>query len=345
MARNADLNAVARQWELLKLLPTKPPGLTSREIQNKLHNLGYGVTKRTVERDLQDLTGPFPILCNDKGKPYGWYWTPGANAGLPGITVAEALSIRLIEDLLKPLLPPAILDSLQAHFSQAQAKLRTLQQDNAAARWQNKIRHVSPALPMLPPSIDATVLDTVQQALLYDRQIEVEYQAVHAGMAKKRTLHPLGLVQRGPVTYLVATAFNYQDIRLYALHRILSATTNEQPANRCADFDLDRYIDSGALQFGEDTIRLKAWVSEDLADYLRETRLSEDQILVAEDDGYLLTSTVSDSWQLRWWVLSQGDSISIHEPVYLRETIIRTLSNSLKKYEINSNCKNSQLNI
>ncbi len=69
MPRNCGLNAVSRQWELLKLLPTKPPGITARELQPQLHKLGYNIIKRTVERDLQDLSEPFPICCNDKGKP------------------------------------------------------------------------------------------------------------------------------------------------------------------------------------------------------------------------------------------------------------------------------------
>lgn len=37
-------------------------------------------------------------------------------------------------------------------------------------------------------------------------------------------LHPLALVVRGPVTYLVATASDYPDVRLYALHRIQRGT-------------------------------------------------------------------------------------------------------------------------
>ena len=194
MPRNSDLNAVSRQWEMLKLLPTKHPGITSRQMQEQLHKIGYNVVKRTVERDLQELSNPFPILCNDKGKPYGWYWNPGASANLPAITLAEALSLRLVEDMLKPLLPQAILTSLQAHFNHAQAKLKTLQQDNAAAHWQDKVRQVPPALPLLPPSIDEQVLDRVQQALLYDQQVEIDYETAHAGKSSRQTLHPLALL-------------------------------------------------------------------------------------------------------------------------------------------------------
>ncbi|MEQ1603061.1 MAG: WYL domain-containing protein [Methylococcaceae bacterium] len=332
MPRNSDLNAVSRQWEMLKLLPTKPPGITSLNLQRELHKLGYSVVKRTVERDLQDLSQPFPILCNDKGKPYGWYWNPGASANLPAITLAEALSLRLVEDLLKPLLPQAMLSSLQAHFNQAQVKLKSLRQDNVAGHWKDKVRHVPPALPLLPPNINAVVLDVVQTALLYDRQVEIQYEAANAEKSSIQTLHPLALVQRGSIAYLVATAFEYEDIRLYALHRIHKVMATDHPAARPANFNLDAYIASGALHFGDGTLRLKAYTSHELANYLRETALSKDQTLLEIDDCFHLTATVIDSWQLRWWILSQGDGIEVIEPIFLREEIAKCLKSAAGKY-------------
>ena len=127
---------------------------------------------------------------------------PGTSAEIPGITLAQAMSILLIEDLLKPLLPASFLESLQINFNQAQAqaKLQTLPQDQGKAGWQGKILYVRPSLPMLPPKIDAVVLDTVQQALLNDRQIEIHYQGNIDDASKKKTLHPFCLVQRTPST-------------------------------------------------------------------------------------------------------------------------------------------------
>ncbi len=332
MPSNSDLNAVSRQWEMLKLLPTRIPGITCRDLQTKLHELGYSVSKRTVERDLRDLSIPFPILCNDKGKPYGWYWSPGTSADLPAITLAEALSLRLVEDLLKPLLPSAILTSLQAHFNQAQNKLKSMRHDNAAAHWQDKVRHVPPTLPLLPPVIDQEVLEVIQQALLYDQQIEVEYQTVHADKCSRQILHPLALVQRGSVTYLVATAFNYQDKRLYAMHRIRQANSLNEPSIRPADFNLDAFIASGALQFGTGTLKLQAWITDDLVIYLTETPLSQDQSLEKTADGYHLSATVSDSWQLRWWILSHGSFMVILQPLSLRNEIAGIMQQSVQKY-------------
>ncbi len=331
MPKNSDLNAIARQWEILKILVSKKsPGITTKDLLDKLHVLGFGITKRTVERDLAELGRAFQIICNDKGMPYGWYWDANNKLDLPIISLVESLSLRLVEELLKPLLPQAILNSLQTYFLQAQAKLDILQKNNAVANWQDKVRHVPPTLPLLPPDINPDVLDTVQQALLYDQQIEIEYET---DKCSRQTLHPLALVQRGSVTYLVATAFNYQDARIYALHRIHSAANTGRPVKRPEDFDLDAYIASGAFQFGGgENLYVKVEIWEGLAHILQETPLSLDQQIQQDDGAFTLTATVADSWQLRWWILSQGDGIEVIEPVMLREEILEVLKRTLENY-------------
>ena len=44
MPKAAQHHALARQWQVLRLLPTKPPGITSRELVEKLEHEGFTVT-------------------------------------------------------------------------------------------------------------------------------------------------------------------------------------------------------------------------------------------------------------------------------------------------------------
>ncbi|MGV1098741.1 helix-turn-helix transcriptional regulator [Thiovibrio sp. JS02] len=203
--------AIARQWQLLKLLPSRSPGKSARELAEALGQEGFEVTKRTVERDLNMLMTLFPIRCNDKGIPYGWHWVEDAQFDLPSLTVTDALSLRLLEDFLKPIVPASMLKGLTARFQLAANKLKTLY-DLPKARWAEKVRVVLPSLHLLPPQVDPVVQDDVQEALLCDEQIEVLYHSPTREEPTSLILHPLGLVQRGPVTYLVATAFEYDDI-------------------------------------------------------------------------------------------------------------------------------------
>lgn len=99
---------------MLKLLPSRAPGLTAAELHQQLEEAGHRTTKRTVERDLNELSSLFPLHCNDKGTPYGWYWQPGRSIDLPGITVGEALTLRLVEDSIRPLVPGLMLKILES---------------------------------------------------------------------------------------------------------------------------------------------------------------------------------------------------------------------------------------
>lgn len=328
MPTHSTRRTISRQWELLKLLPNRAPGLTAAELHQQLEEAGHCATKRTVERDLIELSSLFPLHCNDKGTPYGWYWQPGRSIDLPGITVGEALTLRLVEDSIRPLVPRLMLKSLEPRFSQARQKLKALSEESASARWIDKVASVQPTLNLIAPDINAEHLDLLQQALLEDLQLHCQYQSANKNRVQELTLSPRGLVQRGQITYLVACAESFDDVRLYAVHRFEAVTLLNQPGRRPVDFELSDYVQSGAMQ-----IQLQAWVDPALAKRLRETPLSEDMTLIAEADGARLTATVNDSWELKWWLLSQAGAIRVDEPPTLRQALIDCQRQSLALHD------------
>lgn len=89
------------------------------------------------------------------------------------------------------------------------------------------------------------------EALLRDRRLDLAYQKRGQTGQVTYVVHPLGIVSRGHVVYLVCTLFNFDDVRLLAMHRIRSAEVEEEAARRPKDFDLDAYIESGAWVSGE----------------------------------------------------------------------------------------------
>ena len=333
MPRNDKQSVVLRLFELMKQLPTRGTGKTAAELTTALNDAGYIIDKRQVERDLKDLEEAFPLDKNDTSKPYGWKWINGASIDLPVMTLSEALSLRLIEGTLKTLMPISMLEGLEPRFRQAEKQLVVLSKENRKAKWASKVRSVSPTMPFVPPVIDSELLATVQEALLSDIQIEVDYQGMNDEESKQLRLSPLALVNRGAVSYLIATAYEYEDIRLYAMHRILKATKTGDTVKRPANFDLDEYIQAGGLHFGNGkTIRLSAWVSQWLAKILEETPLSADQQLKVSGEKTKLTATVSDSWQLTWWLMSQGTGIEVTAPVALRKRVGEQLAEAAAQY-------------
>jgi len=333
MPKSSNQLALSRQWELLKKLPSRGPGITASDLTDYLRDeMGFAVSKRTVERDLIDLARLFGIRCNDESVPYGWHWLPGKQCDFSSVDLADALSLVLAEQTLEKLLPASMLTALQPRFALARSKLAALG-NHRFAKWADKVRYVPTTMSLIPPKVDARVLATVQEALLQERQVLVTYTGPQDKKAGDIPLHPLSLIQRGSTPYLVATAYNYTDLRLYAIHRIKKAVLSKEPVVPPADYNIDRYLASGAMEFGSHAIiTLKAWVSNELGIYLSETPLSESQTIKTKQGRHLLTAKVTDSWQLRWWILSQGVAIEVVSPQSLRKEIITTLNNAVAPY-------------
>ena len=222
---------------------------------------------------------------------------------------------------------------LEPKFKQARAKLGSIT-GNRYTQWTNQVRYVPPSLPFLPPKIEPRVLETVQEAILQKGQLQVRYSGPDDARARELTLHPLAFIQNGPIAYLVATAFGYSDPRLYAVHRLNSVLMTAECARPPEGFSLDAFLEQGGMQFGEGgTIRLKAMVSNKLACYLAESPLTTDQELIARGKNrYVLTATIKDSWQLQFWVLSQGAEIAVMQPKALKERIRESLQAALTGY-------------
>ena len=333
MAKASHHDALDRLLELLNLLDPHGLGHTALELTEKLRELGYKVQKRTVERDLVRLSEKCGVQCDDSSMPYRWKRLVSRSVPLPEVNMADALSLVLAEELLRQLAPVSLLKALEPKFAQAQSRL-TAAQKNTLAQWKDRVRYLPPGLPFLPPKVDERFLRLVKEAILEERQIEVRYCSRESAKASEQTLHPLALVQHGPIAYLVATAFDYGEPRLYALHRISSVVATKEPAVRPKDFSLDAFLTAGGMQFGEGPqIRLKAVVTTNLANYLAASPLSAEQKLKPIDkDHYRFEVSVKDSWQLGFWILSQGAEIVVEGPKELRDRIRENLQEALAAY-------------
>jgi predicted DNA-binding transcriptional regulator YafY len=331
MGKGSNGQAIARQWQILQRLPNKGAGVTVAQLGYHLEQAGIEVSKRTVERDLVELSCYWPIDCNDKSKPYGWRWAKNSGLELQAMDVADALSLRLIEKHITSLLPKALLNVLAPKFEKAKLVLKENVNTDHYASWENKIGVGSMSFSTLPPHVDEDILATIEFAVAYEKQISTNY-----GANKQIVLHPLGLVCIGPVSYLIATAFDYADVRMYALHRFHDVTALDSSSSQPIDFNLDEHLRAGGKEFSQGNhINLSMEVSSSLVAYLEESPLSEDMKIIplsTNMEKFVVTATVVESWQLKWWILSHSVQIEVLEPSQLREEIIVKLKQALQQY-------------
>lgn len=69
---------ILRQWHVLMMLPRSPRRIDTGAIESRLRERGIEVHRRTIQRDLIELAEVFPIVADERARPYGWRWSEDA---------------------------------------------------------------------------------------------------------------------------------------------------------------------------------------------------------------------------------------------------------------------------
>ena len=323
-----------RQWAMLRLIPRLPRKRPASEILSLLEEDGYKISKRTIERDLISLSEVFPLECDTRSKPFGWSWFGKDVLDIPSMDMSVALTFALASQFLQPLLPRSSKDHLEPHFQQAEKVLNNTEKSRQG-KWIDKVRVLHRGQRLIPADISPDILDTVYEALLTDKRIDIEYQATSTSKLKEYEVNPLGLVFRDATVYMVSSLWGYDDIKQIVVHRIKKASISEKDKRTPKGFNLDSYIASGEFGYkvNEKPIKLKVLFAPEAVSHLRETKLSEDQVLKPQKDGrVLLESNIYDTMELRWWILAFGDQVEVLKPKRLRDEFAGMAKNLVKNY-------------
>jgi tetratricopeptide (TPR) repeat protein len=70
-------DVLLRQIEMLRLIP-QHRSITAQKIRDQLAGLGFETTERTIQRDLNELSRRFPLVCQDAERPFKWHWAESA---------------------------------------------------------------------------------------------------------------------------------------------------------------------------------------------------------------------------------------------------------------------------
>lgn len=324
-----------RIMAMLRHIPRYPRRIDTTTLQQRLSSAGYAISQRSIQRDLNDLCRILPLM-SDNARPQGWSWQADAEQfHLPFLEPQAALTFHLVQRYLHTLLPESTLAYLAPWFRTATNVLEA--SNNGMTHWPDKVRVLPRGLRLQSPQIDPEVHATLYDALLDERQVMIRYQQRHAAAPKEYLVHPLGVVTRDTVIYLVCTMWNFTDVRQLALHRMRSATVLEDASRRPEGFSLDNYIAAGAFGYPEsgETVRLDAVFSVEAAAHLAESPLSDDQQISPDGEGFVrVSATVLDTKELRWWLLGFGDQVTVVGPAPLCERMRATASAMATSYGV-----------
>jgi predicted DNA-binding transcriptional regulator YafY len=199
--------------------------VTAAEVSRELE-----VSERTARRDLDALAMAGVPVYSVQGRGGGWRLVGGARTDLSGLTAGEARALFLVAGPASATTPAVkaalrkLVRALPEPFRvQAEAAASSLVMD--PPRWgSSRFEHRPPRL-----------LDELQDAVIRGVQVRLGY-VDGEGTGTERTVHPLGIVAKGPSWYLVATTEAGR--RTFRIDRVSSVDPTGDPVHRPEDFDL-----------------------------------------------------------------------------------------------------------
>lgn len=221
---NVDFVRADRLVSILLLLQQREQ-VTAAEVARELE-----VSERTARRDLDALTMAGVPVYSVRGRGGGWRLVGGARTDLSGLTASEARALFLVAGPASGA-TPAVKAALRKLVQALPEPFRLDAEAAAASLVVDPQRWGSTRIERRDPPF----LDALQDAVIRGVQVLLGYVA-RDGAETERTVHPLGIVAKGPTWYLVSDTEAGR--RTFRIDRVSSVETTADPVQRPDDFDL-----------------------------------------------------------------------------------------------------------
>ena len=326
-----------RQIAMLELIPRSPRKTYTKEIKNKLADRGFEIDERSIQRDLVALERTLPLVCDSRDKPYGWSWAKSSEGiQAPAMDPVEALTLSLAEQYLEPLMPKASFKRVGIFFDRANAVLKE-QSPKLINRWRQRVRVLPEMLRFKRPQINSDVEQALYEAAFEGKQIMAQYRKRGESESNLRHIHPLGIVMKGSINYLICMMDeDKKNPRYLPMHRFLQVEILNEKVREPKGFDLDEFTHTNNLSFeySKKLYTFQAIFDYTAAAHLIETPLNSSQKTIRQSDGRLLVSgRMTDTLQFEQWLLSFGPDVEIIAPKKLRKKFQQKISKMYSIYK------------
>ncbi len=306
-------------------LMAQKPGLTVEEMAKHLN-----ASERTIYRYLNDL----------KKNGYHLYKTEDPRSSLQRYRIAP-LKLTGSEAL-------ALVTTCQPFFNQKglpfSRDLETaIEKIKTAICHRDELEHFYKMRPLYTylsnQSKDYTpweeIIHTIEEGMKNNCILNAEYDSFSSDISRNRKLNPYNLFWHNGNLYLAAYCHKRSKIRSFRVDRFISLVKTAQKFERNDDFNLGNYLEgSWRIYRGMEEVELKIFVYSPTSRLFRESTYHHTQKNYELEDGCLeCVFEVTDTPELRSWLLSWGSQVIIQEPKELKMDIQLELQKCLENYQ------------
>jgi len=324
----AEQLPLVRQWTILRTLSARRLGVTVKELSQEMR-----VNEKTIRRDLETFqTLGFPLKERvGKFRRKHWRLEAGDNAFGLAFAFDEALALYLGRRFLDPLAGTMLWEAAQRAFRKIRAMLSA-----------DALRYIDRFSGLFHQTMvgagdyakHSATIDNLMVGIEDCRAVFITYQSMRATEPVTYDIYPYGLIYHRGALYLVGRSVQRDEICHWKVTRIEAAELTPVHFQRPEGFDLRQHLaGSFGVYHGDGDVYVKVRFAASAARYVAESRWHDSQRLEPQKDGSLLAEfQLSDTEEIKRWILSFGPAAVVIEPEELRQEIASDLRAMLQAH-------------
>ena len=317
-----------RQWTLLQAVDAARGEATIRSLAEST-----GMSEKTIRRDLALLRRvgfPLEEAAGDYGRKT---FTLAAPAGPPlRFAFDEALALQLCRRAAVGFQGTFVEQSLRNAFAKIEATLGP----RAAKYVATMLDRVVQTQIGAAYHAQAELLDRLMIAIEEDRAVFLTYRSQRSTEPVTYDVYPYRLIDHRGSLYLFGYSPDHGETRTWKVDRMLDAEPTEVRFQRPDDGELTRQLAGSFGVFsGKGDVRVRIRFAPGAARYVAEKRMHASQKVEPQNDGGAIVEfRLSNTTEVKAWILSFGPAAEVLEPTELREEMAKDLEELAQTYSV-----------
>jgi predicted DNA-binding transcriptional regulator YafY len=307
---------LSRQWKIIQALIASRSGKSVPELAQMVE-----CHTRTAYRDLDALQAAgFPVTTEREGHRVVWSLLDASRHTLPiPLSLAELMALYFGRRMAEVLRGTVFHDALESLFDKIKALLpaeMTQQLDRVQAGLSVG------ATPVKQHGPYRHLIDSVNQAVLQRRRLDLTYRAARGKAQTRRRVAPYKLLFFNGAFYLIGYCGLRQDIRVFALDRIRRLELTRESFDLPEDAVVEGFLKSSFGVFHGPPTKVKVRFAAEIAGYIAEKTWHSSQRLAPRKDGSLIfEAEVAGTEEIKRWIMTWGAQAVVLEPKPLGQEI------------------------
>lgn len=319
-----EISVAERQIYILSLLSQNPIGYTADEIVEKLKKWDVVLTKRTINRDIDELSMSYAIEEEERnGKTY--FLARKFSMENVDLTIRDLMAISFMQQLVQQYEHTTLGAASRDMLQKIVAKTGNLNRKHIEAL--SKSIRIVDGSEWKNQDVKPEVEQMITAAIEKQNKIEINYHSWNSDEITSRIIHPYSLTLIDSYLCVEGYCELRKEIRTFRLSRIQSIIVTKESFSIPEHYDRSHIENQFIYLSGKHVELLQIQFNKETGRYVKEYEAHRADRLTELEDGLLFEKRTAITTEVLRWILKFGAGAKVLQP----EGIVKQLKEETKQ--------------